>query len=129
MTLNHKSSIGAGSSSTCRVVFQPSGRQGEVPVGANLLETARMLGVEIESICSGKQTCGKCQVTVEAGSFPKHGIESVATHLSEPDGREEHYWARHPQLPGRRLSCGCSVHGDLVLFVPEESQARKQVVR
>jgi len=88
-----------------------------------------MLGVEIESICSGKQTCGKCQVSVEEGFFPKHGIESAAGHLTPPDGREGHYWARHPHLDGRRLSCGTEVRGDLVIFVPEESQARKQVVR
>ena len=30
---------------------------------------------------------------------------------------------------GRRLACGCEVLGDLVVFVPEESQARKQIVR
>ena len=112
-----------------RVVFQPSGRQGEVPAGTNLLDAARMLGVEIEAICSGKQTCGKCQVTVEEGFFAKHGIESAADHLTSPDGREAHYWDKHPRLDGRRLACGCEVRGDVVIFVPEESQARKQVVR
>jgi len=61
---------------TCRVVFQPSGRQGDVATGTNLLDAARSLGVEIESICNGRQTCGKCQVVVEEGVFPKHGITS-----------------------------------------------------
>ncbi len=116
-------------SETHRIVFQPSGRQGEVPDGANLLDAARSLGVEIESICNGRQTCGKCQVTVEEGTFPKHGIISSAGHLTTPDGRETHYWAKNPPLPGRRLACACEVRGDLALFVPEESQARKQVVR
>jgi uncharacterized 2Fe-2S/4Fe-4S cluster protein (DUF4445 family) len=114
---------------THRVVFQPSGRQAEVPAGTTLLDAARAMGVEIEAICNGRQTCGKCQVTVEEGYFPKHGITSSADHLSAPDGREEHYWRDHPQLPGRRLACGCEVLGDLMVFVPEESQARKQVVR
>ena len=63
---------------THRVVFQPSGRQGDVPTGANLLDAARALGVEIEAICSGKQTCGKCQIVVEEGAFPKYGITSSA---------------------------------------------------
>jgi uncharacterized 2Fe-2S/4Fe-4S cluster protein (DUF4445 family) len=115
--------------STCRVVFQPSGRQGEVPAGTNLLDAARMLGVEIEAICSGKQTCGKCQVTVEEGFFAKHGITSAAGHLTPPDSREIHYWEKHPRTDGRRMACGCEVLGDLVVFVPEESQARKQIVR
>ena len=45
-----------------------------MPVGTNLLDAARMLGVEIEAICSGKQTCGKCQIEVEEGLFPKTRI-------------------------------------------------------
>lgn len=114
---------------THRIVFQPSGRQGEVPAGTNLLDAARMLGVEIEAICSGKQTCGKCQVTVEEGFFPKHGLTSAADHVTSADGREMHYFAKHPRRPGRRLACACEVRGDLVIAVPEESQARKQVVR
>lgn len=114
---------------TYRVVFQPSGRQGDVLAGANLLDAARSLGVEIESICNGRQTCGKCQISVEAGAFPKHGLTSAAEHLTPPDGREAHYFASHPALPGRRLACACEVRGDLLVVVPPESQARKQVVR
>jgi uncharacterized 2Fe-2S/4Fe-4S cluster protein (DUF4445 family) len=112
-----------------RVVFQPSGRQGVVAEGTNLLDAARTLGVEIEAICSGRQTCGKCQVAVMEGTFPKHGLTSSAHHLSPPDDREGSYWAHQPQVSGHRLACGCEVRGDLVVFVPEESQARKQVVR
>ena len=67
--------------------------------------------------------------SIEEGFFPKHGITSAAQHLTAPDGREGKYWGDHPQLPGRRLACGCEVLGDLMVFVPEESQARKQVVR
>jgi uncharacterized 2Fe-2S/4Fe-4S cluster protein (DUF4445 family) len=114
---------------THRVVFQPSGRQGEVIAGTNLLDAARALGVEIEAICSGKQTCGKCQITVEEGAYPKYGITSDPSHLTAPDGREATYFGHFAQLPGRRLACACEVAGDVVIFVPEESQARKQVVR
>jgi uncharacterized 2Fe-2S/4Fe-4S cluster protein (DUF4445 family) len=113
----------------CRVVFQPSGRQGMVARGTNLLDAARALGVEIEAICSGRQTCGKCQVAVMEGTFPKHALTSKSDHLSPPDEREGSHWARQPQTPGHRLACGCEVRGDLMIFVPEESQARKQVVR
>jgi uncharacterized 2Fe-2S/4Fe-4S cluster protein (DUF4445 family) len=113
----------------CRVVFQPSGRQGVIARGTNLLDAARALGVEIEAICSGRQTCGKCQVAVMEGTFPKHALISKADHLSPPDERESSHWAHHHHMPGHRLACGCEVHGDLMIFVPEESQARKQVVR
>src|SRR5690606_27249100 len=65
-----------------RVVFQPNGRQGDAALGMTLLDVARSLGVEIESICGGRQTCGKCKVLVEEGSFAQLGIRSAATHLT-----------------------------------------------
>ena len=115
---------------TYRVVFQPSGRQGDVAAGTNLLDAARSLGVEIEAICNGRQTCGKCQIVIEAGMFSKHGISSSPDHLTPPDSRETRYWDKvGSPLKDRRLACACEVCGDLMVFVPEESQARKQVVR
>lgn len=112
-----------------RVIFQPNGRQGDVPAGTTLLEAARRLGVEIESICGGHQTCGKCKVMVEEGDFAKFGIHSRADHLTPPGEREREYAAKRSFAPGMRLSCACQVTGDLVIRVPEESQMRKQVVR
>jgi len=38
-----------------QIALMPSGRQGQVPHGMNLLEAARRLGVEMESICGGRQ--------------------------------------------------------------------------
>ncbi len=111
----------------CTIALMPSGRRGQVPRGANLLEAARSLGVELESICGGRQTCGKCQIAVEEGRFPKHAITSRAAHLSPPDAREAGYSREH-NLNGRRLACACEVLGDLLISVPEESQARKQII-
>jgi uncharacterized 2Fe-2S/4Fe-4S cluster protein (DUF4445 family) len=105
----------------------PSGRKGQVPHGMNLLDAARLLGVELESICGGRQTCGKCQIMVEEGHFPKHAITSSVDHLSAIDGREADYRAQNP-LGDRRLACACEVLGDLLITVPEESQARKQII-
>jgi uncharacterized 2Fe-2S/4Fe-4S cluster protein (DUF4445 family) len=116
-------------SATARVVFQPLGRQGDVPVGMTLLEAARRMGVEIESICGGHQTCRKCKVLVENGDFAKHGIHSSADHLTPPGEREVSSAERFNFEPNARMSCACQVLGDLVIFVPEESQTRKQVVR
>ena len=65
-----------------RVIFQPAGRQGEIVAGTSLLEAARQLGVEIESICGGRQTCSKCQVRVEEGYFARYGVEAAADHVS-----------------------------------------------
>lgn len=111
------------------VIFQPNGRQGTVAVGENLLEAARRMGVEIESICGGHQTCGKCKVMVEEGEFAKYGVISASDHLSTPEAREREYALRQGFAGNARLSCACEVQGDLVIRVPEESQIRKQVVR
>ena len=114
---------------TVRVVFQPAGRQGDVAAGTTLLEAARRLGVEIESICGGHQTCSKCKVLVEEGDFAKFAIRSAAEHLTPAGEREIEYARKHNFSDGARLSCACQVTGDLVIRVPEESQTRKQVVR
>ena len=112
---------------TCRIALMPSGRKGSVARGANLLTAAQELGVELESICGGRQTCGKCQVIAEEGHFPKHGLTSRPDHLSAPTAREIEYSQEHP-LQGRRLACAAEVLGDVLISVPEESQARKQVI-
>ncbi|HEX9616066.1 MAG TPA: 2Fe-2S iron-sulfur cluster-binding protein, partial [Anaerolineales bacterium] len=112
---------------TCLVVLLPSGRRGQVRRGTNLLKAARELGVELESICGGRQTCGKCQIIVEEGHYPKHGLTSASGHLTSPTPQEIEYSREHP-LNGRRLACSAEVAGDLLISVPEESQARKQII-
>lgn len=116
---------------TYRVVFQPAGRQGRVPAGVTILEAARWLGVEIESICGGRQTCGKCKVIIEEGAFPKLRIHSRRDHASPVTDKERRYAERHDMdlEAGYRLACAARVQGDLLITVPEESQARKQVIR
>jgi len=112
---------------TCQIALMPSGRRGSVPAGTTLLEAARLLGVEIESICGGRQTCGKCQILIEEGHFPKHNLTSALAHLSPIDEREAAYRQLH-DIGARRLACACEVLGDVLITVPEESQARKQII-
>ncbi|GAB4426950.1 MAG: ASKHA domain-containing protein [Anaerolineae bacterium] len=86
------------------------------------------MGVEIESICGGRLTCGKCKVQVEDGQFPKHGLTSSAEHLSPPSADELALLERMNSTDCR-LSCTALVHGDLLVTVPEESRAHKQIIR
>ncbi|HSN73925.1 MAG TPA: ASKHA domain-containing protein [Anaerolineae bacterium] len=118
-----------GETQQFRVIFQPAGRQGLVAAGTSLLDAARELGVEIESICGGRQTCAKCQVRVEEGVFARHGIESSNHHITGEGEREAAYRADKGLLPGCRMSCDARVQGDVLVTVPEESRAHKQVVR
>jgi uncharacterized 2Fe-2S/4Fe-4S cluster protein (DUF4445 family) len=110
------------------VIFMPAGRRGRVPAGTTLLDAARHVGVEIESICGGRLTCGKCRVRVESGQFQKYGIASTPEHVTSPS-QEEADFLRQLGAGDERLSCVTCVQGDVLVTVPEESQARKQVVR
>jgi len=111
------------------VVFSPSGKRGRFPVGTPVLQAARSLGVDIDSVCGGRAMCGRCQVNVAEGDMSKHGIVSKASNLS-PTGEAE---ARHRERRGladdRRLSCQATVSGDIAIDVPESSQVHRQVVR
>ncbi|MDQ3529961.1 MAG: 2Fe-2S iron-sulfur cluster-binding protein, partial [Actinomycetota bacterium] len=110
------------------VAFMPSGQRGRVEAGTTLLDAARQVGLDIESICGGRQTCGRCQITVEEGAFAKHGIVSSADRVTAP-GAKEAELLRRRGLDGRRLSCAARVTGDVLVGVPADSQARKQVIR
>jgi uncharacterized 2Fe-2S/4Fe-4S cluster protein (DUF4445 family) len=112
----------------CKVIFQPSGRRGEVEEGKTLLESAQALGVDLEAICGGKGTCGKCKVRVEEGYFEKDNIDSRMTHLSELTEVEQKF-IKEADGPNIRLSCSSRVQGDVKIFVPEKSRAGKQIVR
>jgi len=110
------------------VIFMPSGRRGRVPRGETLLDAARQLGVEIESICGGRLTCAKCKVRVEEGDFQKHGIISASNHVS-PAGAEERALLNGAGEDVFRLSCVACVQDNVLVFVPEESRAQKQIIR
>ncbi|SKA69256.1 Uncharacterized 2Fe-2 and 4Fe-4S clusters-containing protein, contains DUF4445 domain [Thiothrix eikelboomii] len=116
--------------STAKVVFLPSGRRGEFPIGTPLLQAAQKLGVDIDSICGGRGLCGRCQIICAEGSFPKHGITSSLEHLNAFTATEERYnQERKPMAAGRRLSCHTYLQGDVVIDVPPDSQVHKQLVR
>ncbi len=111
------------------MVFQPSGRRGKVAEGRTLLEASRELGVDIDSICGGRQSCGKCKVRVEEGRFEKLNISSRTSHLSAWELSENEFIDVNLKAEGYRLACAARLKGDVLVFVPEESRAGKQVIR
>ncbi len=110
------------------VIFQPSGRRGEVPKGVNIIEASRLLGVDIEALCGEKKVCGKCIVRVEDGHFEKYGITSSMSHVSPWQVEEEKFINAERKEKGFRLGCMATIEDDILVFVPEESRAGKQVV-
>ena len=111
------------------VVFTPSGKRGSFPVGTPVLQAARALGVDIDSVCGGRGLCGRCQVLVAEGEFAKHGVTSSNESLSAFSEPEARYSRRMTLAPGRRLSCSARVLTDVVIDVPATSQVHRQVVR
>lgn len=112
------------------VVFTPSGKRGQFPIGTSILSAARSLGVDLDTVCGGRGLCGRCQVLCPEGEFPKHNIVSRAEHLSESTKVEARYQRINGAfVDGRRLGCQANVLGDMVVDVPPESQVHRQVIR
>jgi uncharacterized 2Fe-2S/4Fe-4S cluster protein (DUF4445 family) len=112
---------GAG---TADVSFTPAGRRGTFPRGTTVLDAARALGVDLDSVCGARGICGRCQV--EVGSRP--GVAADPSRLSEPTTTETGYAGRRPLVGGRRLGCAARIEDDVVIDVPESSQVHRQVV-
>jgi uncharacterized 2Fe-2S/4Fe-4S cluster protein (DUF4445 family) len=110
------------------VIFQPSGVRGEVPKGSNIIEASRLLGVDIEALCGEKKVCGKCIVRVEEGNFEKYNIQSSMANCSPWKEEEDKFINAEGKAKGLRLGCIAEINDDILVFVPEESRAGKQVV-
>ncbi len=100
-----------------QVVFHPSGRRGEVLEGTTIIEASRELGVEIESLCGGERSCGKCKVKLVEGF------------LSPFTDDETNFLTTFETTEGYRLACAAQIRSDVLIFVPEESRAKEQVAR
>lgn len=111
------------------VVFTPSGKRGHVPFGTSLLDAARRLGVDLDSVCGGRGICGRCQIVLAQGEFAKHSITSSEKNLSSFSAVEKRYAEKRTLQPGRRLGCSTLIQGDVVIDVPPESQRYRQLVR
>jgi len=111
-----------------RVIFQPSGRRGKIRKGVSVVEASRELGVDIETLCGEKKVCGKCKIRIEEGFFQKFGITSSMRNVTPWQEEEAKFITEAERTEGYRLGCCAKVMGDLLVFVPEESRAGKQVV-
>ena len=111
------------------IVFMPSGKRGRFPRGTAVLEAARGLGVDVDSVCGGRALCGRCQVEVAVGDFAKHGINSTEDNVTAAGEAEHRFAERRGLEQGRRLSCQARIETDVVIDVPASSQVHQQVVR
>ncbi|MYB35713.1 MAG: DUF4445 domain-containing protein [Gammaproteobacteria bacterium] len=111
-----------------KVVFTPSGKRGEIESGKSVLAAAQQFGVDLDTVCGGRGICDRCQIDLSVGEFPKFQIHSRPENLSEHTSSEEAYFLDDIS-PTRRLGCQALLQGDVVIDIPPESQAHRQIVR
>lgn len=99
-----------------KVRFQPSGRTAVILKGEqDLLEVSRRAGVELDSVCGGKGTCGRCRVVIKGLGIPLTDDEQK--HLSKAD-----------LSLSMRLACQVIPQEDLIVEVPTGFTRGKQVI-
>jgi uncharacterized 2Fe-2S/4Fe-4S cluster protein (DUF4445 family) len=113
----------------CRVVFIPAGKEGRVEVGTTVLDAARALGVDLDSVCGGRALCGHCQVHPTTGHFAKWAIDASDDALAPIGPTERDARLARPRADGARLGCTAAVLADAVIDVPAASQVHRPVVR
>ena len=111
-----------------QVVFIPSGKRGSIEMGKSVLEAAQQLGVDLDTVCGGRGICDRCQIDHSVGEFSKFKIHSKVEHLSGLSVSEQEFFPDGTATT-RRLGCQAKLLGDVVIDVPPESQAHRQVVR
>ena len=119
---------GAGNNGA-RIVFTPSGISGAVTRGTTVLDAARRLGVDLDSVCGGRGICGRCQIRAATGAFAKWAISAGPDALGPRPDIERFSRPARPVADDLRLGCMARVLGDCVIDVPPESQVHRQVVR
>jgi len=97
------------------VVFQPHGRKARFDHETTILQAARGLGVDINMICGGAGSCGKCVVKIVQGR------ES----LGDPSPEEADLLGDRLG-EGYRLACRSKIKGGAIILVPNESRRGAQ---
>jgi uncharacterized 2Fe-2S/4Fe-4S cluster protein (DUF4445 family) len=97
------------------VKFSPSGLRGEFDAATSVLDAARSLGVDLDSVCGGRAICGRCAV-VPAGPI-------------EPSLAERQLRSRRTIEEDQRLACCLTVGDAPSVAVPAESQIHRPIVR
>ena len=96
------------------VEFEPVGRRGECAEKQSLLDCARLLSVDIISVCGGAGSCERCKVQVVAGQ------------VSAPSLDEEASLSARELAQGYRLACQTYPLSDVKVHVPPESLTAPQ---
>ncbi|MBW2016494.1 MAG: DUF4445 domain-containing protein [Deltaproteobacteria bacterium] len=92
--------------------FLPWGNKGIFPAGTNLLNAARKVGLEVDSVCGGNGKCGKCLGRIIEGR------------VSEVSAAEKEFLSPEQIERGACLLCRRTLLGDAVIEVEPEVPER-----
>ena len=129
MVSKKNNSISISSEKNHSVVFTPSGLRGIVKSGVSVLDAARQLRVDLDSVCGGRGICTKCKVKPSFGNFSKFNITAEENNLSNFTEIEKKSKEKNRIYFNERLGCQAKIIGDVIIDIPEESQVHKQVIR
>ncbi len=88
-----------------KVTFFPGGQTADVPVGATIIDAARLSEATVEAPCGGRGTCGGCLVRLVSGSVDQSLAPSLPAYTLEE---------------GYVLACHSKVKDqDVTVYVPE----------
>jgi uncharacterized 2Fe-2S/4Fe-4S cluster protein (DUF4445 family) len=96
------------------IEFEPVGRRGKCPEGLSLLECARLLDVDIVSLCGGVSTCKRCKVQIVSGV------------VSPPTAEDKAAFTEAKLKKNCRLACMTYPQSDVKVLVPPESLSAPQ---
>ena len=105
---------GPESAATYIIEVEPSGRRVNVLPGTNLLDAARMAGVDIVASCGGIGICGTCKVKLVHGNMTDISPMEAET-LTEDEIKA-----------GMRLACQAEPLSNIKLDIPVSSMAHGQ---
>jgi len=103
-------------SNISEIIFQPEGKRCKAIHGMTILDAAKLLGIDLTSICGGHTLCGKCKVIVEKGR----------DHLSKRTETEKKLLSKNELNKDYRLACVATINGDLIVTIPSESRRGRQ---
>lgn len=110
------------------VIFEPSGSRGHVSPGKSIMEAAQELGADIQNVCGSQAQCGKCKVRIIEGVSGNQGNSLSTKNLSSVEDNEKSHLTDRQLVAGWRLACQTRIFGDVVVMVPDESRADRQVI-
>ncbi len=97
-----------------KVTFLPTNKVVEVPAGSTIFQAAVAAGVQLESACGGRGTCGKCKVQISPEK------------ISPLADAKEKFISEVERAAGWVLACKQKVFADLTVRLSEQKDAHKR---